>query len=178
MLFSLLIIFLYYLIFFGFGLGIIYLLRLRWLHSCLVIGLVILAAIMIKQVITTSPYARIEIKINSPSDNYLLEGKLIKIVGEISHPKSTVYLLIHPKSTPMYWIQDPIQGDDSGNWQGTAYLGTDSLGLTDSYEILALSSTSSTIFNILAGRYYYPGQTLDKLPDIGKSNIITVKRIK
>jgi hypothetical protein len=109
------------------------------------------------------------INIESPRQNEQvgLDG-LIK--GKVSDPKIPVYVLVHPFSTNQWWIQrnaSPPRPD--GSWQTTAYFGTETLGIGEEFEVVAIATD----------RRFFEGQQLPSFPsDVARSDIVTVRRIR
>jgi hypothetical protein len=68
------------------------------------------------------------------------------------------------------WVQrHPSPPGKDGAWQTTCYFGTESQGVGESFELVAIASNKA----------YKEGQTLDELPkDVSRSDIITVKRVR
>ena len=91
--------------------------------------------------------------------------------GTVSDPKLNVYILIHPLTTNLWWVQNiPAVGPD-GRWQALCYFGTENLGIGEPYEIIAIASSKRGL--------YKPGDTLKEVPSkLLRSKIVTVKRSK
>ncbi|TSA12601.1 MAG: hypothetical protein D4R73_02155 [Deltaproteobacteria bacterium] len=91
--------------------------------------------------------------------------------GTVSTPKLNVYVLIHPLTTNLWWVQNiPTVGPD-GKWQSFCYFGAEKLGIGEPYEIIAVATSKKGV--------YKPGDTLEIVPsDLLRSRIITVRRAK
>lgn len=91
--------------------------------------------------------------------------------GTVSDPKLNVYVLIHPLTTNLWWVQNiPTVGPD-GKWQSFCYFGTENLGIGEPYEIIAVATFKKKL--------YKPGDTLEIVPlDLLRSRIVTVRRAK
>lgn len=132
----------------------------------------------------TVPPSYVLVNITSPKPAAEVDGLKITVQGDVEPQWARVYVLVHPSSTDQWWVQDLLQfrriesDDKSAVWSTTAYLGTEELGTTDSFDIIALASADLLVRDILTGRYLQPGETLKVLPLLNQSNLVTVRRIR
>lgn len=101
------------------------------------------------------------------------------VQGTVNDPNSKVHVIIHPLSVPKIWVQNPpIVGTD-GSWQTDVYFGTETLGIGDKYEVIALATNENFLVTLATGNFLREGQILDSLPhNTNRSNISTVTRPK
>ena len=132
----------------------------------------------------TVPPSYVRVNITSPKPATEVDGFKITVQGDVLPQWARVYVLVHPSTTDQWWVQDlpqfrRIESEDKpAIWSTTAYLGTEELGATDYYDIIALASSDPVICDILTGRYLRPSETVRVLPLLNQSNPITVKRIR
>ncbi len=111
----------------------------------------------------------VQIKIESPqqSSEVSLEST---VRGTVSDPKVRVYVLVHPLKTNQWWVQrSPSPTNQDGSWRTSCFLGTETEGMNEEFELLALATTESLT----------EGQIFKELPQCGKrSDIVTVKRTR
>jgi hypothetical protein len=115
---------------------------------------------------------KIKITILTPSDNSnvglecLVRGKVSNYTG------GNVYVLVHPLKTKLWWVQRlPSVINDDGSWQTLCYLGTETKGVSEYFEIIA----------ILTNKTLTEGQTIGTTnlsTDTIKSKVITVQRTR
>jgi hypothetical protein len=81
-----------------------------------------------------------------------------------------VYVLVHPLTTNLWWVQNPPSPPSRGQWRTLAYFGTSSgQGVGDIFEIVAVATRST-----LAA-----GQTFAAIPpNSAQSDIVAVKRVR
>ncbi len=111
----------------------------------------------------------VKVQIDSPQQN--AEVVLQEIVkGKVSNPKATVYVLVHPLLTHIWWVQRmPSPPNQDGTWQTVCYFGTENKGVGESFEVVA----------IVTNKKLEEGQTLTELPkESVRTDITTVRRIK
>ena len=111
-----------------------------------------------------------KLEITSPTDGATVTTREL-VGGTVSDSKLNVYVLIHPLTTNLWWVQNmPTVGPD-GKWQSFCYFGTENLGIGEPYEIIAVATSKKKL--------YQPGDTLEIVPlDLLRSRIVTVRRAK
>ena len=109
-----------------------------------------------------------KLEITSPSDGATVTmTELVR--GTVSDPKLNVYVLIHPLTTNLWWVQNIPTVGPGGKWQSFCYFGTENLGIGEPYEIIAVATSKKKL--------YKPGDTLEIVPlDLLRSRIVTVRR--
>jgi len=115
---------------------------------------------------------QVQIQIESPQQN--AEVTLTEIVkGKVSDPKMPIYVLVHPMSTNLWWVQNlPAPPNQDGSWQTLCYFGTENEGIGEYFEVVAIATGRTS-------RRLRAGQTLEELPkDVTRSDIVTVRRIR
>ena len=97
--------------------------------------------------------------------------------GMASDSEARVYVLVHPLSTREIWVQtQPIVSPD-GSWQVICCFGTETLGIGDQYEVIALATKENFLVNLFTGNCLRAGQKLKRLPqETNISNVVTVIR--
>lgn len=124
----------------------------------------------------TLPPPHISIEISAPRDES--EAQLRTVVqGTVSTAESDVYVFVHPLSTDRWWVQDRPQMLSDGRWQVEVYLGTETVGVGDRYEIVAGASNEYVLLRLFRGTYLRPAEQLRELPQgVAKSNRVVVIR--
>jgi hypothetical protein len=157
--------------------------RSRWLlGGGFVLGL-LLASLAIAWRATLSP-SPVSVEITAPEPQTEFSNFEITVEGNVSPPWARVYALVHPHTTDQWWVQNlpPFRhadlGGKSATWETTAYIGTETLGVDDSYDIIALASNEPLLLDILIGRYLQPAETRNELPFLNQSNVVTVRRVR
>jgi len=120
----------------------------------------------------------IQVVIAKPSNGENVTMRYL-VQGTVSDPNSKVHVIIHPLTVPKMWVQNPpIVGID-GSWQTDVYFGTDTLGIGDKYEVIALATNENFLVTFATGNFLREGQIIDSLPrNTNMSNIVTVTRPK
>ena len=124
------------------------------------------------------PTRYVNITIIKPHDGDAVEMRQI-VEGETTNHDATVYIFIHPLSTDTFWVQNlPVVGSD-GSWKAECYFGTNTQGIDETFEIIALASLDYWFLRWLKPLKLKPGDILKELPpQFYKSSIITVRRTK
>ena len=100
------------------------------------------------------------------------------LVKGTSSNGAEVYLLVRPLNGSTWWVQDRPAVDRSGEWQVAAYLGTDSVGRGESFEIIAVSASGSRLIRLVQEGAFSTGQQMTSVPAyVGKSNRVVVRRV-
>jgi len=115
----------------------------------------------------------LDVEIMSPEEGASV-GHRYTIQGKVSDPSALVYVLIHPLSTNLWYVQNRPAVRSDGRWSTIIYFGTiDGEGIGDSYEVVALATDENWFLRKLRGTSLTSGQRLKTIPQHG-SNIDTV----
>lgn len=101
------------------------------------------------------------------------------VQGTVSDPNCKVHVIVHPLTVPKMWVQNsPIIGID-GSWKTEVYFGTETLGIGDKYEVIALATNENFLVTLATGNFLREGRVLESLPrNTNRSNVVTVTRSK
>ena len=125
------------------------------------------------------PAGATEVTIDFPPSGMVVEEPEVKVSGTVSPPDARVFVLVYPWDSNRWWVQaEPtLTESNSGSaWETTVVLGSNALGSEEGFEIVAVASRDPLLFDVLNERYYEPGQELDSLPPLSRSNSATVFR--
>ncbi len=111
----------------------------------------------------------ITITITHPDDAASI-GQQEMIRGEVTGTDKGVFILVHPKSTKMWYVQDkPSAITEQGTWQAVCYFGDEYWGVGETFEVLA----------IVTKKKLRAGSSLRRIPKNAiRSEVITVKRTR
>ncbi len=89
--------------------------------------------------------------INEPLPTTLTIPKKVSmkqlVKGKLSDPNKYVYIFIHPLTTEVWWVQNiPAAINLDGSWYTMCYFGTETLGIGEPYEIVAIVSSQDDLF--------------------------------
>jgi hypothetical protein len=83
--------------------------------------------------------------IAAPSDS----GQVVEreaVCGEVSNPKATVWVVVHPMEVSTYWIQPAISVKQDGKWKVQVYVGRPgSVDIGKHFEIMAIANPKLTL---------------------------------
>lgn len=128
------------------------------------------------------PASPVEVKINSPSSKTIIYDSKIAVVGTVSPPDARVLVLVHPVDSDRWWVQmEPRMTSQESNpmesiWETTIYLGDETRGIGEEFEVIALGSRAPLLFDILTGRYHQSGDEVYSLPPLSRSNVVILCR--
>ena len=128
------------------------------------------------------PASPVEVRIISPLSGTPVNGPKTTIAGTVSPPHGRVLVLIHPVDSNRWWVQiephmSPQESNDTkSQWETTIYLGDETRGIGEQFEVVALGSQDPLLFDILTGRYYQTGDEVYSLPPLSRSNLVTLCR--
>ena len=90
------------------------------------------------------------------------------VSGTVTSTDLRPHILIHPMSTDLWWVQRrPEAPNRDGSWSTLCYFGTETQGVGDYYQIVAIISSEPM----------REGQTFRELPDgLARSDLVTVRR--
>lgn len=98
------------------------------------------------------------------------------VKGRVSPSSSKVFVIVRPQMGNSWWVQTTPIVQNDGQWQTTIYVGTEALGVGESFEILAVARQRG---NWMRGAdlHLTEGQQLETVPnELAKSNLVVVKR--
>jgi hypothetical protein len=131
------------------------------------------------EIIPSSP---VDVRITSPSSGTIVGKAEISVAGTVSPPDARVLVLVHPVDSNRWWVQlEPSISQQNFNqtasqWETTIYLGDETHGIGEQFEVVALGSGAALAFDILTGRYYPTGAEVDALPPLSRSNVVSLCR--
>ena len=100
------------------------------------------------------------------------------VEGVVSDPNATICVLVHPMTSDTWWVQNlpspPAKVDEKNwRWRTMAFCGTETLGLNEEFEIVALAESKRSICQL--GKQI----KIEEFPrDLPRSEIITVRRTR
>ena len=128
------------------------------------------------------PASPVEVRITSPSSGTIINESKIAITGTVSPPHARVLVLVHPVDSNRWWVQlAPRLSLQESNqaesqWETTIYLGDETQGVGEEFEVIALGSQAPLLFDILTGRYHQSGDEVYALPPLSRSNVVSLCR--
>lgn len=118
----------------------------------------------------------IQVVITKPSNDENVTMRYL-VQGTVNDSSSKVHVIIHPLTVPRMWVQNPPVVGTDGNWQTDVYFGTETLGIVDKYEVIALATNENFLVTFATGNLLREGQILESLPrNTNRSNIVTITR--
>lgn len=118
----------------------------------------------------------IQVVITKPSNGENVTMRYL-VQGTVNDSSSKVHVIIHPLTVPRMWVQNPPVVGTDGNWQTDVYFGTETLGIVDKYEVIALATNENFLVTFATGNLLREGQILESLPrNTNRSNIVTITR--
>lgn len=124
------------------------------------------------------PAPDIETVITEPNDGAEVEERTV-VKGKSTPIPEVVYVLVHPRSTNSWWVQDLPVVQRTGDWSVDVSMGTASAGIGESFDIIALATNEGRLIRILRDVDLVTAQQLTTtIPSLSKSNLVTVKRIR
>ena len=118
-----------------------------------------------------------KVMITSPKNETEIRGYQINVSGNVDPPPARVTVIVRSETDKKWWVQDIIRPKKpSGSWSMNAQIGEENVGADETYEIVALASNDSRVFNIFTGRYLYKGLTLNQTPGWNQSELVIIRR--
>ena len=110
----------------------------------------------------------LSVSIESP-EQYAEIGLSELVRGTVSDPSARPFVLLHPMSTDLWWVQRaPAPPNSDGEWATLCYFGTESQGIGDHFQIVALVPVGEL----------EEGMVLQDLPEAqARSDVVTVRRV-
>lgn len=131
----------------------------------------------------TIPPQPVVVTIDSPRSETTVDGITTVITGTISLAEARVTVLVHPRDSNRWWVQErpvvTITGSAENRiatWRTTIYLGTETRGKGEAFEVVAIGSQDSILFDILTERYVPVGAEITSLPELSQSNPVILYR--
>lgn len=99
-------------------------------------------------------------------------GQIVLVRGKAPDPHSSVYVMVHPMLSPVWYVQKiPALPNRDGAWRTTCYLGGERQGIGDFFEIVAVYADAKNLFHRDQELKAYPN-------NLAHSPVITVKRVR
>lgn len=126
--------------------------------------------------LASSPLTSLKVNITDPQDGENITMQYL-VRGTVSDPDAKVYVIVHPLRVSGMWVQKQPIVDGAGNWQASANFGTETLGIGERYELIALAINDNFLVTWATGNSLSEGSKLTNLPrKTNRSNLITVTR--
>jgi hypothetical protein len=120
-----------------------------------------------------------QVTITSPPNGMEVHGPEITVTGTIAPTTARVTVVVRSETDVRWWVQEILdKRHHSGDWSLTARIGTQQAGLGETYEIVALASDDSYLFNLFTGRFLYHGLRNSAMPLWNQSQLIVLRRVK
>jgi|GEM_PF-2087366 len=120
--------------------------------------------------------------INSPRSGEQVEGYRIQVRGTVTPSSARVILIVRSEKDTRWWMQKSAEttavNGDIGQWQTDVWLGTPTEGASLNYQIIAVSSADSPVFNLFTGRLIVEEKPYNHIPDWQQSKPKVVRRTK
>ena len=102
------------------------------------------------------------IQILSPTDGAEVEGVQI-VRGRVSDPDSDVFVIVHPLRTSSYWVQQNAVIAADGEWTIRVFLGTETTGVGEFFELLAVVDPTQRLREGLVLDQWPPAEAVSDL---------------
>lgn len=120
-----------------------------------------------------------KVSVTSPSSGTEIQGYQIDVSGKVDPPSAQVTVIVRSEKDIRWWVQDITKPQElSGSWSLTAHIGKANEGQDETYELVALASNDSALFNLFTGRLLYKGLTLHQTPRWSQSELVLIRRAK
>ena len=117
------------------------------------------------------------VQIGEPKDNASV-GYQPHVKGTVSDAAAAVHVLVRPITSDVWWVQNAPVVQPDGAWEVPVYIGTDRLGLGESYEIVAVAAGGNWFLRLLQESSLEPGQKVKTLPGyLARSKVVVVHRL-
>lgn len=118
-----------------------------------------------------------KVSVTSPSNGLEIQGYEIDVVGKVTPPSAQVTVIVRSETDIRWWVQEVIKPPElSGVWTLTANIGKPNEGKGETYEIVALASNDTTLFNLFTWRFLFKGLTLHQTPRWNQSELVVIRR--
>jgi len=160
--------------------GAIYRFRGTILHNVVRLLIFFVASVILAVVfwalLANSRVTPTKVSITDPQDTTPVTMQYL-VKGTVSDPNSRVYVVVHPLRVSEMWVQQSPIVDGEGNWESSATFGTESLGIGERYQVIALATNDNFLVAFATGNLLREGQKLTSLPrKSNRSSLITVTR--
>jgi len=122
----------------------------------------------------------VEIRIVSPSDNSRAESALISVSGTVRPADARVTLMVSGETDERWWIQSIIvsqsRDGNHGVWSINAHLGEPVPSKPENFQIIAMASGDSRLFNLITGRVIWANAPRTTLPQWITSQPVVIRR--
>jgi len=160
-------------------------LRLHFRRAvALFLGVVVLCG-MLTSLFLISLHVRpapVRAEITSPVSVQHVSGDQLMIEGRVSPPDARVTVVVRSETDTRWWVQSVVTAERidalTGHWSVHAHIGTPEAGQRQSFELVALASANSRLFDALTGRAFISGTPQDKIPLWAQSEPVVVWREK
>jgi len=146
--------------------------------SIAVTALTVMALRLIPLVLHPEPCT---VSISSPQTGHMVDGYQVTVSGNVAPKTARVTVVVRSESDLRWWVQEIVHTENIdnslGEWSLTAFLGTLDEGLNKNFELIALASNDSVIFNLATGRFLRQGLTLPVVPLWSQSDLVIVRRV-
>lgn len=138
----------------------------------------VLLAVVFWSLLASSAVTPTKVSITDPQEMTPVTMQYL-VKGTVSDPNSRVYVIVHPLRVSEMWVQQSPIVDGEGNWQSSATFGTESLGIGERYQVIAVATNDNSLVAFATGNLLREGQKLTSLPrKSNRSSLITVTRPK
>ena len=104
------------------------------------------------------------------------------IEGRVSPPDARVTVVVRSETDIRWWVQPVVTAERTdaltGHWSVRAHIGTPTEGRRQSFELVALASADSRLFDALTGRAFMSGTPQDNIPLWTQSEPVVIWREK
>lgn len=157
--------------------------RLRWLPSLLVAMLAAGATLALLYLFSsTARPTPVAVTIISPASGSVVTENRVRVTGKVSRPEARVTLVVRSETALKWWAQAVVtpERDEDGLWKWSinAHLGTREAGVDENFQIIALASADSWLFNLITGRAISENSTFTTIPLWEQSEPVVVRRMK
>jgi hypothetical protein len=132
---------------------------------------------------TYMPSKEVILVVESPTIGAQVASDVVRISGSVDPPGAAVTVMVRSETDERWWIQDPATRaeDGTGRWTIEAHLGTKTEGLGrdgrgETFNVIAIGSADSSLFNLLTGRTLTAGP-YETTPRWAQSSPLIVRRI-
>lgn len=110
------------------------------------------------------------IDLSNPPAKPPVAGRTVLVRGIAPNQRASAYVLVHPMLVPIWYVQKvPEKPNRDGSWRTTCYLGGETAGINQFFEIVTVYSEVPNL--------YRRGQEITSFPgNLSHSPLITVKR--
>ena len=104
------------------------------------------------------------------------------ISGIVKPKTARVTVVVRSERDTRWWVQEIVsaiaENDSVGKWSLKIFLGSKEVGTEQNYEIIALATNNSFLFNLMTGRFLYDGYTSAVVPLWNQSDLVIIRRVR